>query len=149
MLLEHRLDLSGDCSFPHRRISRRLLPLQRGVEAPAGHAPATGTARRMSSAPQAPRSGQTSWRKLLIRKVHDRQPENFSLLSYRFSLQCRLSSVLLPNEQALFSGANLSPIHTRLAAQGIRLLEARPNRSATALQASPTSRQSSTASVYW
>jgi hypothetical protein len=38
MLLEHRLDLSGEPGFLGRPLSRRLLPLPPGVEAAASNA---------------------------------------------------------------------------------------------------------------
>jgi hypothetical protein len=38
MLLEHRVDLSGDHSVFGCTLSRRILPLPPGVEATAGHA---------------------------------------------------------------------------------------------------------------
>ena len=38
MLLEHRLDLSGDRRVLRRSLSRRLLPLPPGVETTAGNA---------------------------------------------------------------------------------------------------------------
>ena len=93
MLLEQRLDLSGDHSVLSRTRSRRLLPLPPGVEATAGHAqlpaqPGNGVLICQLLNQAKPFGDSCSLAKCAAASLK----KSFSLLSSRFSLRSRLSS---------------------------------------------------------
>ena len=93
MLLEHRLDLSGDQSVLGRPLSRRRLPLPPGIEDTAGHAQLLAqpgnrvmTCELIDQAK--PLGGSCSFAKCAAVSLK----KSFSLLSSRLSIRSRLSS---------------------------------------------------------
>jgi hypothetical protein len=149
VLLEHRLDLRSEPGVLGCPLSRRLLPLPPGIEPAPGHRQLpTQPGERVLSGKlidQAkPLGGSCSFAKCAAASLK----KSFSLRSSRFSLRSGLSSARSSLVSKPWSRGPGWPRSMRAwRTQRAKLLEGSPSRSATALQESPSCRQSSTASA--